>query len=1664
MKSRLNQSGNAMQKASARYEDWTGIMLLASKTKKITLAVILAFCFQNQVSAATSFTRPNEPGPWPSIQVNTYTGNLFYQRSDLFIPTRGEIPLDIYFSYNSLKHQHDKGYGNGWSFSLGMYYKPVDNDIVIFREDGQEDIFTWDGVNYLPPTGVYDELTEYAAGQFVLKTKFGIKYYFDDNTHMHLTSIVDRNNNTITLSYTAGRPTTITDPAGRMLNLAWVGDHLTQITDPNTSPSRVIAFQYDGSWNQSMVIRPLGNIWQYNYANGGNMTSIIDPGSNLVTVTYDINDAVSAVTLASINYSKFFTYNNCNNTTSVDQIVSSVNRQKVYTFDLSGRVTGIQYPGGGSVSYTWDSQDNLITYINEMGSSTIRTYDSKGNMLTNKNCLNATATYTYENVFNQLISHLDRRGFLTTYTYDGNGNLASITDCFNNSRTFTYNAYGNVISSKDENNQVTTYTWDIYGNQTGLTDPLSYSETRTFDPVGNMITSTDKRGYTSTYNYDLLDRNTLITDAMGYTIGSVYDANSNLISKTNQNNKTTTYAYDAANRLISTTDANGGIFTRAYDEEGNVTIETNARGFSTIKTYNSRDWLTSVTDCLNNSETYTYNAAGFMLSATDKGGNTTSFNHNCLGQVTLQTDPNGYTDSYTYDAEGNITSHTDKNANLTTRNYDGLGRLITINYPLSYSESTGYDAVGNPTSFTDKNGNTTTRVFDALGRVLSVTDPTGITQSKTYDGEGNVASSTDMNGNTTTYSYNPLGFLILKTDPAPLLYTESFTWDGVGNLLTSTDRRGNTILWQYDNLDRLTMRSTPMGYSEQTGYDANGNVISFSNKNGFTTTYAYDCLDQPTVTTDPLSFTETNSYNANGQRTGFTDKKGNITTWNYSCCRLLSETDPLNFTEYYGYDNNGNRTTVTNRNGGISTSFYDQLDRVFKTSTPSGKLTLYARDGVGNITGKTDPNLNTISYNYNARNELISTVYPDATSFTYSYNNNGDLLQTVNTGGIGETITFTYDVNGNVTSKVTNYGTFTKTISYTLDQNGNLLTITSETGTITYEYDNDNRLRQVTDQNGGVTTYQHDGMGNQTRVDYPNGVSTFTTYDANGNVISVVTQTTPPPPPPADRQLIISAVPGMESEREVLFDTDLAVTGILSPVSGPDLGEEPVTIAITNFGTLPVNEFIADYMIEGEGFSEYLIMTINPGETIIFTFDQYADLSEPGDYLLETSVLAMEDEFPGNNSMFALITHEIPVITYQQFLYDYDPNGNKTVESLMDGTTTFLAYSDRNELTSEYTAPSGMLNEYTYYPGGQRETMTADMMTDLYVYNPDGALMAAGDALYTADNNGNRTSMTNNLGDITLYDYGFNNELLSVTMPTGETQYAYSALGTMLMKAEEGIVSYMLTYGNNILAEYDQTGISTCYYNPGLSITQGLLTGYYCYDGFASSTLQLDPSMSILATAEYDEFGTITGSSGIWLNGRNTFEDKIYYQSINLFCYDADGFLNFYDPNTGIDLDNGSEPDADPAPQVSEPAGGGQNIHIIQRRRKDKQEDCEKIKPFDVTVDTAGARIDPKKRTKKGDWKAAGEAADKLPQKAKDACSRQGNAKCIDGYCLNCADTCLAIPSKPSIVDNPPEINRANEKKYKDWAKKETPEPGKNDEWIIIPSHKIACKCKCITK
>jgi len=150
-------------------------------------------------------------------KVNVASGNLILQKDDLSIPG---VELDNVLGrvYNGLSPS-SYSFGSKWKLSTGqdLYLDNINADGSILWTDFTGTTVRFaknaDGTFKSPP-GIHYTL-EYTGGLYKLRDRRGVTYTFAaQNGYFRLASaITDRNNNTLTYSYTNNRLTSITDTA-----------------------------------------------------------------------------------------------------------------------------------------------------------------------------------------------------------------------------------------------------------------------------------------------------------------------------------------------------------------------------------------------------------------------------------------------------------------------------------------------------------------------------------------------------------------------------------------------------------------------------------------------------------------------------------------------------------------------------------------------------------------------------------------------------------------------------------------------------------------------------------------------------------------------------------------------------------------------------------------------------------------------------------------------------------------------------------------------------------------------------------------------------------------------------------------------------------------------------------------------------------------------------------------------------------------------------------------------------------------------------------------------------------------------------------------------------------------------------------------------------------
>ena len=432
-----------------------------------------------------------------------------------------------------------------------------------------------------------------------------------------------------------------------------------------------------------------------------------------------------------------------------------------------------------------------------------------------------------------------------------------------------------------------------------------------------------------------------------------------------------------------------------------------------------------------------------------------------LGRVRYVTAPDGSFTQHIYainDNTGTVLFHhniVDANQHRIKQSSNSLGQLVQVtelsgncgNY-WGYSCDTGeqawaedavttydYDLFGNLEIVTDTKGITTTMTYDNFGRKTDMDDPDMGEWEYEYDALGNLRRQTDANGNILCFEYDVLGRLLSKGfgdtgDPCTIINElAGYEYDtapyGIGQLAEVTWSNGSDS-FEYDALGRMDKqvrlldgRSYTM---ETTDWDALHRPETVVYPNGEEITLTYDHEGENSLQAGIDLLVDNIAYNEHGQMKQFERGNGIDTIFSYynaigtggeSNFRLdtiqhggLGDDDLSDFT--FSYDWVGNITDIVTTNDNTITDTqtftYDHLNRLDTawggaTSNLTAYNHAYGYDKVGNIDW-IDRGSGVISYTYAAEHPHAVTLAGDDH--------------------------FTYDANGNMTSREDGNDVFTQ--------------------------------------------------------------------------------------------------------------------------------------------------------------------------------------------------------------------------------------------------------------------------------------------------------------------------------------------------------------------------------------------------------------------------------------------------------------------------------------------------------------------------------------------------------------------------------------------------------------------------------------------------------------
>lgn len=391
---------------------------------------------------------------------------------------------------------------------------------------------------------------------------------------------------------------------------------------------------------------------------------------------------------------------------------------------------------------------------------------------------------------------------------------------------------------------------------------------------------------------------------------------------------------------------------------------------------------------------------------------------------------------------------------------------------------------------------TTETDIDKLGNVISV---------RTNYGDGITETTTTEYLNSTTETSWIIGKPLSETKTMSRgngTWTEknAFTYDNRHRLATTTKFVGNSLqqalqtTYQYTEngiLAGYTTKAYNSPYTLQTQYvnmyENNLDlIVSEIDCNSNTTNYEYDEFGEMI-------------YKEEAGRPAITisrDGFGRITK--------TTGNDGTNKSETLTWDNSipGSvyKMTCTETGKPVSTIYYDAMGRKLRVSQMRFDGTFLHYDIQYNTKGLVSkismPYKSHASkwntYNYDDYGRLIKLEYASGKIDTYSYNNRSitksidGISKTENHNGKGEIISITDN---------------TGTITYNLRPDGQPASITAPGNVTTiFGYDSYGRRTSINDPSVGIMTFAYDDSGNLTKQTSPDGKTTTMEYDELGNL------------------------------------------------------------------------------------------------------------------------------------------------------------------------------------------------------------------------------------------------------------------------------------------------------------------------------------------------------------------------------------------------------------------------------------------------------------------------------------------------------------------------------------------------------------------------------------
>ncbi|OJY99997.1 MAG: hypothetical protein BGP24_08675 [Lysobacterales bacterium 69-70] len=612
-------------------------------------------------------------------------------------------------------------------------------------------------------------------------------------------------------------------------------------------------------------------------------------------------------------------------------------------------------------------------------------------------------------------------------------------------------------------------------------------------------------------------------------------------------------------------------------------------------------------------------------------------------------------------------------------------------------------------------------------------------------------------------------------------------------------------MYAYDRENRLVSETRAGLLLQALEHDPEGNIRQHTDALGRITASTYDKANRKLSEDRSGLAVERWTYTPSGDIATYTDPDGRMTAHTYTPRRLLESESLAGETTRYTYDGAGHRLSRERPNGAASTwtYAYDAAGNLAAVTDPDGHSTTFDHDANNNRTRVVDANGHATAFAYDERNRLDSKTYPDGTAWAWRYDGDNNRIRSqAPNGRVSETAYDALNRPTQTTYRDAPAGEVQST-AYTYDGNSNVRTITetSSTGTRTEtrDYDDFDRLTEVSDGDGRHLSYAYDDVGNRTRMSDSDGHDTVWTYnDLNQN-----TRVT---------------VPGMGST-----SLGYAPSGRVTEISRPDGSVTEQTFfdngRLQSIRHSSAGQTLAryDYVYDPNG---------NRTEQRELNGATTADTTQRTRYVYDDADRLVEVQEPNRTTTYTL-----------------DAVGNRITERVVDDSggvisDSTLTYGERDQLTRRSDPAADVHVDQTWDPNGNLATQTVDGQPPrVYTYDARDRLIGL--------------TLPNSPSGPTTLRFAYHADGLRREKTDGiaTTRYHYDGQSLLAETNAIGNTLRQFHYSATQLIAQTQTGTTPAH-------------RHVLLDALRSPIALLDPTGLVTARTSYDAFGEIRAQLG----------------------------------------------------------------------------------------------------------------------------------------------------------------------------------------------------------